>query len=1034
MRRVSIGLFCVAALLVSGVVLSQGVTTGALKGVVVDPNQDPVAGASVTAVLTTTGTRYTTSADAEGRFSIANVVAGGPYTVTISMPGFRTQEKTDVFVRLGEVTALDFELNLEAVTGEIAVVGESNPLINPSRMGAASNVTERQIEELPTISRSLQDFARTNPLISIIPDQDGASMISVAGRNNRYNNIQIDGAVNNDVFGLAATGTPGGQTETQPISLDALQELQLVISPFDVRQGGFSGGGINAITRSGSNQFRGSVYGYYRDDSLVGDGPKDFPELGTFDEKQYGFRLGGPILRDKAFFFVNAEISRLNQPTGWSIDGAAGQQYLGGTAIGAAERFVSLLGAYGYDPGGLSQQIRPTDSDKVFASFDFNIADNHRLKVRHNYVDASKLINYPDYDFYEFPNNAYDMKSKTNSTVAQLNSVLSDSMFNEARLTYQTIRDRRHGIGQNFPSISIQNVDGDYDGFGAGTEAYSTHNSLDQDIIELTDDFTFFKGDHEITVGTHNEFYSFKNLFLQNGYGAYQFPDLDAFEAGMATRYDYTYSADPDPYDKFNVQQLGFYGGDKWSVRPNLTVTYGLRVDIPLFPDKPAYNPLVDEIFGYRTDQVPNGNAMWSPRVGFNWDVDGNGTQQLRGGVGLFSGRTPYVWISNNYGRTGIEQVTISARGDIPFNPDPYNQPTDIGGASTQDINVVDPDFQFPQVWRANLAYDRELPWWNLVGTVEVVASNVQKDILYQDLNIEPSGDVLPFDGRPIYETVSRTFSGAYLLTNTDEGHETNALIKLERRYGHGIWGFIAYNWGESKVITDGTSSRAVSNFQYNESPDPNHPRLSTSDFSVEHRFTASLSYEFNPEGKWSTQVSAYYNAQSGRPYTAIYVTPYGSGGSINNDWYFYNDPIYIPSGPDDVVITNGTWEQLDGWISSAGLSDYKGKIAPRNGSRAPWTHSLDLHVGQDIPVGYGNLQVTLDVFNFMNLIDSNAGHVRYVPFGTVSPVTYLGTSDAGKPIYELRYMVTDPENNPPFNLDNLRSRWQAKLGLRYSF
>ncbi len=1033
MRRLFVVVLCMC--LGAGVLHAQGVTTGAVSGVVDDPNGDPLPGVTVQAVLETTGTRYSTITDGMGRYSILNMKVGGPYRITASLQGFQDQAKTDVYVRLGETLGVPFQLQLEAVEAEVVVVSEADPLISPTRMGVASNVSTQEIESLPTIDRGLQDFARTNPLIAVIPDQDESSTISVMGRNARYNSVQIDGAVNTDVFGLPASASPGGQAETQPISLDAIQELQLVVSPYDVRQGGFSGGGINAITRSGTNAFRGSVYGYFRDDSLVGDGPDDFPELGTFEESQYGFRLGGPIMRDKSFFFVSGEMNRLDRPTGWSIDGQAGQQYLNGTVVEEAQRFLDILQSqYGYNAGGLSQQTRYTDSDKLFVRGDFNLSDNHNLTVRHNYIDAKNLINRPDYDTYQFPNNAYDFQNETNSTVAQLNSVLGDNMFNLARLTYQTIKDRRHGVGEDFPYIRIEDVDGDGNWFEAGTEPYSTANSLDQDVIEFTDDFTWITGDHEITIGTHNEFFSFKNLFLQDHFGSYRFEDLDAFEAGIAGQYDHTYSADADPYDSFDVQQLGFYAGDTWRVKPNVTLNLGLRVDIPLFPDTPQYNPLVEEDFGYRTDEVPDGNMMWSPRLGFNWDIAGDGSKQLRGGVGLFSGRTPYVWISNNYGRTGIEQVTIRAYGDIPFNPDPNDQPTNIGGASSQDINVVDPDFEFPQVWRYNLAYDHRLPWWDLVATVEAVYADVKQDIDYENLNMVQTGETL-FDGRPIYTTVDRTFSGAYLLKNTSKGEQTNYILKLEKPYREGWWGYVAYTYGDATVVNDGTSSRAVSNFQYTEAPDPNNAPESTSDFEVKHRFSAALSYQFNRDSKWATTLSMYYNHQAGRPYTAIFATPYGSGGSVNNDYYFYNDPIYVPSGPDDVIITNGTWDQLNSWIESNGLGDYKGKIAPRNASRAPWTETLDLHVGQEIPVGYGNFELTLDILNFMNLLDSDAGHVRFVPFGTVTPITYLGTDeDSGLPMYQLRREVTDPENYSPFVLDNLRSRWQAKLGIRYSF
>lgn len=1029
MRRVVCFVIMAGLTLSAGLVAAQGVTSGSISGVVTDPNGDALPGATVLAELTTTGTRYAVVTDGLGRFVVANARAGGPYRVEARLSGFQTVEKTDVSVRLGETTELTFELPLEAVTGELLVVGESNPLINPTRTGASSSVPLEVIERIPKIDRSFTDLARTNPLFAANPDNDGPTVLAVAGRNNRYNNIQIDGAVNNDLFGLADTGVPGGQAQTQPISIDAIQELQLVIAPFDVRQGGFTGGGVNAITRTGTNTWKGSVYGFYFDDGFVGDGPDDFPELGTFEETQYGFRLGGPIVRDKAFFFLNGEISSLESPSGWSLDGSSGQDFAGGDAQQDAQEIRDfLISNYGYDPGGLGQVTRPVDSDKYFLRLDVNLNDANNLTVRHNYVDASNLINRPSAFSYEWPNAGYDFQNETNSTVAQLNSIFGAEMFNELRVTYQTIKDRRKWVGDPFPQVYIRSLSNSSNDFDIGSEPFSTANELDQDILEITNDFTFFAGDHEIVLGTHNEIFSFRNLFIQQAFGAYTFNNIDDFYAGNASQFDHTYSNDNQPADEFDVTMLGFYIGDTWRLKPNFTLIGGVRVDIPLFPDEPANNPLVEQIYGISTSNIPDGNEMFSPRVGFNWDLRGDGKSQLRGGVGLFSGRTPFVWVSNNYGRNGLEQTTIRAFGDIPFNPDPFDQPTDIGGASTQEVNLIDPDYEFPQVWRLNLAYDQELPWWGLVGTIEALHTQSENEILYQNLNIRPTGERLPFDNRPLFETVSGEFSGAYYLTNTDEGETTNVTLKLEKPYSEGLYGFVAYTWGNAEVVTNGTSSRAVSNWQYNEAVDPNNPDVSTSDFEVEHRFTASLSYEFNRDSRWSTVVSAYYNHQSGRPFTLIYDWFFPS---INGDTFGANDLVYIPSGPDDVVITNGTWDDLAAFLSATGYDEYKGRIAPRNEARAPWTHTVDLHIAQQIPMPYGELEVTADIFNLMNIFDSDSGHVRYVPFGTIEPVAYQGMTDDGKPIYELLDAVTEGDY---FSLDNLRSRWRAKLGVRYSF
>lgn len=1056
MRAIVKTLLCLALVLSATGAFAQGVTTGALSGsVMTAADGSALPGAVVEAVHEPTGTRYTTVTQANGQFRILNVRVGGPYTVRATMDGFAPQEQADLFVSLGQTLDLEFQLQLATVEEVVTVVGTSDELINPSRTGAASNVSTEQIETLPTISRGLEDFARTNPFMVVASENEDPDAISVAGRSSRYNNIQIDGAVNNDLFGLADTGTPGGQADTAPISLDAIQELQLVVSSFDVRQGGFSGGSVNAVTRSGTNDFSGSVYYFNRDEGLVGDGPDRLGEFGQFEEEQYGFRLGGPIQRDKVFFFVNGEITDETTPSGWSIDGSGGQtfasdtQTFGDGAVDEATLFRNkLIDDYGFDPGTLSQDVRDTPSDKFFARLDVNVNDSNVLTFRHNFVDAENDINRPGSFSYEWPSEAYQFTNETNSSVIQLNSVLASDKFNELRVNFTTIQDTRgprNGI--DFPWIEIENAvltDGQnlpigdpgrrFDlEFEAGTEPFSTQNALDQDILEITDDFTFFRGDHTITIGTHNELFSFDNLFIQNSFGAYEFSTLDDFLLDRPSR-RFNYTIVPPGQDlrqKFDVNQLGLYVSDEWRASGNLTLNFGLRVDAPFFPDNPTRNPFVEQTYGFRTDELPDGEEMIQPRFGFNWDVQGDGRSQLRGGAGIFAGRTPYVWISNQYARTGIEQIFIQCFG-VPFNPDPNNQPAGCAGGSGGEFNLIDPNFQFPQVLRLNLAYDRQLPWWGLVGTVEVLFGDSQEEIDYRDLNLVQTGN-LPFDGRPTFTRLDGSVSGAYLITNTSKGEATNIAVKIEKPYRNGFSGYVSYAYGDSKTVNDGTSSRAVSNFQFNEAVDPNNAGESTSDFEVEHRFNASVSYRFNQRTNYPTTVSAFYNLQAGRPFSWIYG--FQAFPSINSDRYFSNDLFYVPNGPDDVVVVGGTFEQLDAFISSDDcLNSHRGQIAPRNCARAPWSHSFDLRIAQDIPIRNTNLQLTLDLLNLANLIDENDGVLRFANFNAISPVDFDGFDAQGRPIYDLDPIVTNPEGNDKFDTHNIRSRWRAKLGVRWTF
>jgi outer membrane receptor for ferrienterochelin and colicin len=1045
LARVSLCLVLTAAIAGLGAPAAhgQGATAGTLLGEVTAA-ADSVAlpGAQVTAVHTPTGTRYTAVTRGDGRWTIENVRVGGPYTVTVTMDGFRPAEITGVNVSLSDSTEIDASLELLSVTEEVTVTAEIEPLINPNRTGITTNISQQAIEELPNLDRGFQDLVRLSPFASTFGGGAGneQTVVTVAGRNNRYNNIQIDGAVNNDLFGLAGTGIPGGQADTQPISLDAIKEIAVLVSPYDVRQGGFSGGGINAITRSGTNAYEGSVYWYNRDQDLVGEGPLD-RDISAFGEDEYGLRFGGPIQRDKLFFFVSAESREREEPSGFSADGSGGVGFIEPAA--AAEFRNILIDTYGYDPGGLGEFTKLRNSDKVFGRLDWNVTEGQQLTFRHNYIDADNDIYRPGSVSYDFPDRNYDFLNETNSTVLQLHSVFGADKFNEARVSYQTIKDRRSGA-RAFPAVSVFVDNGGR--LNAGTEQFSTKNALDQDILELHDDFTFLWGDdHTITVGTHNEIFSFRNLFIRDAFGVYQFLGLENFAAGKARSYDHSFSntSDPDQAAEFDVQQLGLYAGDQWRVNDDLTLSYGLRVDAPSFPDEPAFNPRVQQVFGFRTDDVPDGNELWSPRLGFNYALGDD--QQLRGGLGIFAGRTPYVWISNAYTNTGIEFTRLSRfipdvlfdpnTNFIPFSPDPNNQPRDpavIGGqVATNEINLTDPDFEFPQVFRASLGYDWDLPWWGLDLSVEGLYSDVQKDIKYQNLNVRPTGARLPFDNRPLFaRNPDRTeFGDVILLTNTEDGSEWDIATRISRPYQNGLYLSASWLYGEAKVVSEGTSSQAISNWRFNEvTGDPNNPGESTSDFDPGHRINLGSTYSFDL-GPVVNTVGLFYTAQSGRPYSTIF------SNDVNGDQQFSNDLLYVPRSQDEVEIRGGTWEQLNEYIEGdEGLREARGEIVERNASRAPWLHQMDFSYGVKVPFGRYEPEVTLDVFNFGNLIDSDYGVVRFANFGAVSPVRYGGLNAEGKPIYNLNFVNPDGSLRSRFTIDDLRSRWQAKLGVRFSF
>ncbi len=1018
------------ALLQPQPVSAQGVTNGSMAGSVTDSTGAVLPGATVEATHVPTGTVYTANADSGGRFLLLNMRAGGPYTVRVSLSGFKDRSFTDITVRLGETRDLAVQLSVAEVEEVVTVTADAG-IISSTSTGPASNVAQQAIESLPTVARGIEDFARLSPYFtsSGSGDGSGANTLSVAGRNTRYNNIQIDGAVNNDLFGLADSGTPGGQAETQPVSIDAIQELQLVVAPYDVRQGGFSGGGVNAITRSGTNAFHGTAYYFSRNEGLVGDGPSGRP-IATFDEKQYGASLGGPIVKDKAFFFANAEFGRRDRPSGFSADGASGQDF-GRSA--EADRFLSILQSrYGYNPGGKSEFIRTTNSDKFFGRLDFNLNATNRLTVRHNFIDAISDIGFPSTRLYLFPDNYYQFASTTNSSVAQLNSNFGAAV-NELRVTVQRVRDKRNGQTE-FPSVLVDVSGGAQ--LRAGRENFSTANELDQDIIEVTDDLTWQRGNHLITIGTHNEFFKFRNLFIRDNFGTYRFSSLDNLQAGLAQQYDHSFSATSDPQQpaRFKVNQFGFYVGDQWRVKPGFTLTYGVRLDIPSFPDKPTANPAALTNFGFATDVVP-APKMWSPRAGFNWDPSGRGKSQVRGGLGLFSGRTPYVWLSNQYGNTGIEFTRIgasfNAANRIPFVADPRNQPRTVTGASagsfTNEIDVVDPDYKFPQLLRGNLGYDRDLGFWGMVGGVEVFWSRTAKDIAYENLNLVQSG-TRP-DGRPLYTRRNRTFSDIILLKNTDEGSQWSFTGKLERPFRNGFYAMASYFYGEAESVNDGTSSQAASNWgNAYTTGDPNNVPLGISRFSPGHRVLAAFSYDWKFGDKANLMLSLFYTGQSGRPYSFVY------NGDFNGDGRTTNDLIYVPAvGDSRVVFINGTAQDFENYVAGdKGLQANRGRVMERGTSRSPWTNSLDFRAALGVPIQRVKLEVTFDMLNVLNLINSDWGVIDFATFNDLNPFPVPTIDSSGRMVYNLANI--NAATYVKFDRDDLRSRWQGQLGLRLRF
>ncbi len=1024
------------------------VTTSSLTGTVSD-SKESLIGASVKATHQPTGTVYGASTNAEGRFTIPNMRVGGPYKVEVSYIGFQAQTLNDIYLKLGEAFVLDAKLN---ETGrqldEIVVVGSRSEILNSKRTGAATNIGKEQIENLPTLNRSLQDFTRITP-------QAGGNSNSFGGANNRFNNITIDGAVNNDVFGLAASGTPGGQASTQPISLDAIQEIQVVLAPYDVSLGNFTGAGINAITRSGTNTFEGSAYFFGRSESTTGKNVLTGAKSANFTDNQYGFRIGGPLVQNKLFFFMNAEIGRRAAP----LANNAGET---GAAISlaTAQQIASVTSSrYGYDVGSFTSQDIARENDKFFAKLDWNINDKNQLTARYNYIDAFDDNITRSGTFFNFGNNAYKFRNKQNVGIVELRTKINDRLSNNLIVGYTKIRDQRDTEGNLFPSVTINNIDG-ISGNTAefGSQRSSVANELDQDIFEVTDNFKFSFGKHNLTLGTHNEFFQFRNLFINNVAGRWTFNNLaDYVNNATPRQVQATISriaGNPSPAAEFNAAQLGFYAQDEFEAARGLRLTVGLRMDLPIFGDKPLRNPLIEASFpGYRTDRTPSTKPLLAPRLGFNYDVLGDRSLQLRGGTGIFTGRVPFVWLSNQYGNSGMLFSTVDVLGTanpaLRFIPDPNNQAAAGAGSNKAEVNVVSEDFKVPQVFRSNLAADFKMPY-GIIATLEGIYSKTINNVAYSDINLVPnSGARLnPLlsggaDTRLTYgaKVDNPNFTNVILLDNSNKGHTFSVTAQLQKNFSNGLSAMVAYTNTEARSVNDGASSTALSNWEFvQQVNNPNNPDLATSNFQTRHRVIGSLGYNisYGKSKLFSTGIALFYAGISGQPFTYLY------NGDLNGDGRFNNDLFFVPrtqadiklvplsaSGANPALTAAQQWTALDAFIENDPyLKTKRGQYTVRNGAEVPFQHSFDVRISQDlggmIKGTKNKIQLTFDVFNVGNLVNKDWGKSYFVTNQALTFVNYVPASTG--------FTFRAPSTGVGYQTAPFGSAWSGQFGVRYIF
>ncbi|MCK8524169.1 carboxypeptidase regulatory-like domain-containing protein [Aquimarina sp. D1M17] len=1074
-------LFAVILLACVGETFAQGVTTSSLGGKVTDNTGGPLPGANVIATHQPSGTTYGATTDFDGYYRISGMRTGGPYTVTISYVGFNDFKKENIYLQLGQAFRISTQM-VESSTAldEVVIQASNTGVFNSNKTGAETNISQRDIQNLPQTSRSVADFVRLTPQAQVTEGNDGFS-ISLAGQNNRYNAIYIDGAVNNDVFGLAGSGTNGGQTGVNPFSVDAIESFQVQIAPFDVRIAGFAGGAISAVTRSGTNEIEGSAYAFVRNEDLAGKTPpilvndgesrEKFPE---FTATTYGVRVGGPIIKDKLFYFVNYEREDREVPQPYNIS-----NYNGNTNTLAAieDLRTRTLATYGYDIGGFQNNITSLESDKLTIKVDWNINENNKLSFRHGYVKGDNLeARNSDNDAIGFLNGSERFVTETHSSALEINSSIGSDFSNNLIIGYTRVRDDRDPDGAAFPTVRIADGLNAFrfdEGLIFGNEPFSTANLLDQDIFTFTNNFEIYKGKHTITLGTHNEYSKIKNLFFAFNHGDYTFLTVDDFLNGQPVNfYQREYSLvgsgavgdNSDGAAEFDLLQFGFYAQDEVQFTDNFKITAGLRFDIPIWEDGAVNNdfnnrtiPLLEaagyDLQGARVGTGVDTQVYVSPRVGFNWDVNGARTTQIRGGFGIFTSRLPLVWPAatyNNNGITGGQTRSFDLSDPVIFNPNVNEQPVNVQpgtGGLGGSINLFTPDFKLPQLFKVNFAIDQKLPFWGLVASADFLWNDNINALYYQQLNIQGvAGTLVGPDNRPFYndDEIDDTYGDIILASNTGEGNSWNASVTLRKPYDNGFQGQISYSYGDAESIFDGTSSRNISQWRGIETVNgKNAPQLSRSDFAQGHRINANMSYEIKWNDNIKTTIGVYYEGAQSQPYSFIYR------GALLGDNRTDNALIYVPADASEINLVPFTdrdgievtpaqqWQQLNAFIEGNDyLRDRRGQYAERNGDQGPWSHVIDLRFVQDFSIKFGDknhtLQATADINNFTNLLNKDWGKRKFIP-GTVSLINV----EQGGPNPEFTFDQSRVANGIEQITDTGRlnsSRWQMQVGLRYIF
>lgn len=1096
-------LLCMSTMQVS----AQGVTTSSITGIILDAKGAAVPFAVVTAKHEPSGSIYGIETSEDGRFTLPAVRIGGPYTITVQMSGLKMKDPTvgqNIFLSLGESYNIKTTLVEESTILEAVIVtGDRNGIINGSKNGTGTNIDKQMLSSMPTLSRSFNDIIRLTPQgkSSSVASTAGTGL-SFSGQDSRANNLTIDGSLFNNTFGLASGN--GGQTNSQPISLDAIDQIQINIAPFDVRQAGFTGAGINAVTKSGTNNLY--VNGFYnmRNESYVGNkADTSTLTVNKFDVKQYGISIGGPIIKNKLFFFANYEGERRSDPqlitANRNTGGANENKRVNASALDSLSAFLQQK--YNYSTGAYDNYNYATASDKALLKLDWNIDNSNHASFRVNFLNSKRDVGTSNSGVVsgsrngsvssgiDFQNTNYIINNDIYSGIFELNSIISRKLSNNFQVGYTYNRDYRNSGGGIFPLVDIQNGASDPNTLVSfGYEPFTLDNILYTTTVQVKDDVSFYLKNHTITAGVAFQAYQFENSFKPRGQGQYTYSSLADFYAaanGSTTvipKQFFQTTPGPGltdiPFAITKAYQPGIYIQDEFkSLQDRLRVTAGLRIDVPIFGNSTAIQNTeaagFNFIDGYgnpvkfNTGDLPTTQYLFSPRLGFNLDVLGDKTLQLRGGSGLFTGFPPFVFLSNAVSNNGVSQgQTLISGKYVPFSPDVRaNLPTNASALLTYNLATVDPNFKWPQTWRSNLGVDFKLPF-GVIGTVEGIFSKVVNNVNYYNANQAlPKGaytassgenDNRPYFGiqkpantaaRDSLNRVNYKITDNTVLNNTDQGYSFSVTTKLEKPFKNSNWyAMLAYNYAVAKDLF---SAGSIANSSWTGFPSVNgnnRPDLSLSDNDLRQRIIGAFSYNI-PEGKFaSTLVSLFMQS------SPLGNASFAVAGDLNGDGLTANDLMYVPNNANNLQFANATINgktvdiatqkaALETFISNNDyLTSRRGQYAERNGWVLPFLTTFDLTIAQNFYVSVkekkNTIQVRMDMYNVGNFINNSWGVGNNF---LTSPLQFNKYDAAtNQPVYTLRTAYFNSANQFPASPVAVRATladvWQLQLGVRYIF